>query len=217
MGALLTARLGVGQRSLRERLPSLAISIIAHAAIAYVIIFAGITVMKTEEVQTINVMITPEIAQPEPQKKVVQLPDVKPSTVPEIAPPQIEIAAPPAPMAIQVALPQPPVPQQPAETKPIEEAAATPPRFDAPNLNNPATVYPNMSRRLREVGTVQLRVRVSAAGQALEIFMAKSSGYGRLDEAALAAVKKWKFQPAMRNGIAFEAWVLVPVEFSLTK
>jgi protein TonB len=74
-----------------------------------------------------------------------------------------------------------------------------------------------MSRRLREVGTVQLRVRVSAEGQALDVQLAKSSGYSRLDEAALAAVKQWKFQPALRGDTAIEAWVLVPVEFSLTR
>jgi protein TonB len=102
--------------------------------------------------------------------------------------------------------------------KASEEAAPiTPPRFDAAYLNNPGPAYPNMSRRLREIGTVQLRVRVSVTGQPLEIQMAKSSGYGRLDESALVAVKKWKFQPAMRSGSAVEAWVLVPVEFSLTR
>ena len=53
------------------------------------------------------------------------------------------------------------------------------------------------------------------ARSALDVMMAKSSGYGRLDESALAAVKKWKFQPAMRGGAAVEAWVLVPVEFTL--
>jgi protein TonB len=74
-----------------------------------------------------------------------------------------------------------------------------------------------MSRRLREVGTVQFRVRVSATGLPLEIQMAKSSGYARLDEAGLTALRKCKFQPASRSGQALEAWVLVPIEFSLTR
>jgi TonB family protein len=45
-----------------------------------------------------------------------------------------------------------------------------------------------MSRRLREVGVTQLRVRVSASGEPLEIQLATSSGYSRLDDAARSAV-----------------------------
>ena len=105
----------------------------------------------------------------------------------------------------------------PADSKGSEEAAVTAPRCDADYLNNPAPVYPNMSRRLREVGVVQLRVRVNAAGEPLDIQLFKSSGYARLDDSARAAVQKWKFQPARRNGSAVEAWVIVPVEFSLTR
>jgi outer membrane biosynthesis protein TonB len=30
-------------------------------------------------------------------------------------------------------------------------------------------------------------------------------------------VQKWKFEPAKRSGGAIEAWVIVPVEFSLTR
>jgi len=103
------------------------------------------------------------------------------------------------------------------DTPDTQDAPISPPRFDAGYLNNPAPAYPNMSRRLREVGVVQLRVRVSASGEPLEIQLAKSSGYARLDDSARAAVQKWKFQPAMRNGNALEAWVIVPVDFSLTR
>jgi protein TonB len=216
MGALLEERLRPHQRTLRERLPSIAVSILAHGAIAYVIVFAGLTVIKPkEEVQTINVSIAPEIAQPTPPPKLERMPDVVQPKVSQIAPPMLEIAAPPSQMTIQAAPPSPPVllPEKASE----EAAPITPPRFDAAYLNNPGPAYPNMSRRLREIGTVQLRVRVSVTGQPLEIQMAKSSGYGRLDESALVAVKKWKFQPAMRSGSAVEAWVLVPVEFSLTR
>jgi protein TonB len=60
-------------------------------------------------------------------------------------------------------------------------------------------------------------VRVSTDGQPLEIQLANSSGYARLDDAARSAVQKWKFAPAMRNGNPVEAWVIVPLEFSLTR
>jgi protein TonB len=218
MGALLTARPGAQPRSLRERLPSIAVSAAAHAALAYVIIFAGLTVITPQdEVQTISVSIAaPQLAQPAPppMPKLERLPDVI-STVPDIVPPMLEIAAPPSQMTIQATPPSPPA--QSSETRSAEDAPLSPPRFDAAYLNNPAPVYPNMSRRLRETGVVQLRVRVSATGQPLEVQMSKSSGYARLDEAARAAVQAWKFQAALRNGTAVEAWVIVPVEFSLTR
>lgn len=218
MGALLTARLGAQSRSLRERLPSIAVSAAAHGAIAYVIIFAGLTVMKPPvEEQIISVSITAtQVVQPAPppMPKLERLPDMS-ATAPQIAPPVLDIAAPTSQMAIQTAPSSPPTPQ--SEARPSEDAPMSPPRFDADYLNNPAPVYPNMSRRLREVGVVQLRVRVSPSGQPLEVQMSRSSGYARLDETARAAVQKWKFQAALRNGNAVEAWVIVPVEFSLTR
>ncbi len=122
----------------------------------------------------------------------------------------------PVPPAIAPStLAAPPTPPATAATPPVE--TVTEPRFDAAYLNNPGPAYPNMSRRLRAIGTVQLRVRVSAAGLPIEVLMAKSSGYARLDESAFAAVQKWKFQPATRSGNPVEAWVLVPIEFSLTR
>jgi protein TonB len=116
-------------------------------------------------------------------------------------------------MAAPVTPPAPPSP--PAAQKATAEPDVIPPSYNADYLKNPLPVYPNMSRRLRETGTVQMRVRVSADGQPLDVELANSSGYVRLDEAAKAAVKKWRFQPAMRAGKAIEAWVVFPLEFSL--
>ncbi len=48
-----------------------------------------------------------------------------------------------------------------------------------------------------------------------EIQLAESSGSTSLDEAALTALRRWRFQPALRNGQAVLAWVIVPVIFSL--
>jgi protein TonB len=56
---------------------------------------------------------------------------------------------------------------------------------------------------------------VGADGLPRHIEIRTSSGSGRLDEAALEAVRRWKFVPARRGDEAVEAWVLVPVAFSL--
>jgi protein TonB len=88
-------------------------------------------------------------------------------------------------------------------------------RFDADYLQNPKPVYPPMSRRLGEEGKVVLRVRVSAQGQALSVEVRQSSGFTRLDDAARSAVERWRFVPARQGEQAVEAWVLVPLTFTL--
>ena len=88
-------------------------------------------------------------------------------------------------------------------------------RFDAAYLHNQKPVYPVASRRLGEEGRVLLRVRVSAHGQPLEVDVKQSSGFSRLDEAARAAVERWRFVPARQGTEAVEASVLVPLHFSL--
>jgi protein TonB len=197
---------------MRHRWTSVAISLAGHGALLYAVFYLSFVMPKKAELQAITVSISAApVSQPEPPP----MPELKP--VPQVVQPnlpQIDTAAPPSPNAIRAA---PPPPQILADTKGAEEAPVTPPRFDADYLNNPAPVYPNMSRRLREIGVVQLRVRVNAAGEPLDIQLFKSSGYTRLDDSARAAVQKWKFQPAKRNGGSVEAWVIVPVEFSLTR
>ncbi|MCX7627338.1 MAG: energy transducer TonB [Methylophilaceae bacterium] len=105
------------------------------------------------------------------------------------------------------------------ETKTAErhegEVPEEQPRFDADYLDNPAPGYPSLSRKLREEGLVLLRVRVDATGQPVQVSLHQSSGFERLDERALQTVKRWKFVPAKRGGQAVEAWVIVPILFSL--
>lgn len=94
-------------------------------------------------------------------------------------------------------------------------ANETAPVFSAEYLNNPAPAYPRLSRRLGEQGKVLLRVRVTVEGRAAQIVEAQSSGSARLDEAARQAVRQWRFVPAQRGGQAVEAWVIVPIVFTL--
>jgi protein TonB len=98
--------------------------------------------------------------------------------------------------------------------------AAPPPalvgaRFDADYLHNPKPVYPAASRRLGEEGRVLLRVRVSAQGLPLSVDVRQSSGSPRLDEAARAAVERWRFVPAKQGTEAVESTVVVPLQFTL--
>ena len=76
-------------------------------------------------------------------------------------------------------------------------------------------LYPPRCRRLGIEGTVRVRVLVGERGRPLEVLVGKSSGDASLDEAALDAVRKWRFEPARRDGAAIRAWATVPIEFRL--
>lgn len=78
-----------------------------------------------------------------------------------------------------------------------------------------APAYPPMSRRLGETGKVVLRVTLNAQGRVAKATVNQSSGFNRLDEAALAAVREWRCTPAQRNGQAVEATALQPFNFVL--
>lgn len=112
-----------------------------------------------------------------------------------------------------VAAPSPPDAEQ--ETKAADTQAYQPPIFNAAYLNNPAPDYPSASRRLGEQGKVLLLVQITADGAAGSVTLQTSSGSARLDQAALEAVKKWRFVPAKRGEQAVSASVIVPVRFSI--
>lgn len=176
----------------------------------------------------------PEPPKPEP-KPVIEEPRpveraVMPEPAPKVAPPppQMAPAAPPPPPAepVAVAAPEPtaitvPVPPAPvvaptpAPVVEPEEITLSAQMLTAVYLRNPKPAYPGISRRLGEQGTVLLRVYVTAHGDASRVELKTTSGYPRLDQSAQDAVQHWKFVPAKRGERAVDAWVVVPIKFSL--
>ncbi len=146
-----------------------------------------------------------------------------PKPLPPKAPPR-KAQTPPPVMAATPSTSSPPtfaVPPQPEPAPaPLVQAPAPVPvtaaRFDADYLQNPRPAYPPMSRRLSEEGKVVLRVRVSAQGTPLAVEVRQSSGFTRLDEAAKAAVERWRFVPARQGDQPIESSVLVPLNFTLS-
>ena len=92
-----------------------------------------------------------------------------------------------------------------------------PPSFNANYLDNPPPAYPILSRRVGQQGKVLLRVFVNAGGTADKVEIRSSSGFDRLDEAALDAVRRWRFVPARQGDKPIAAWVLVPITFTLER
>lgn len=80
-------------------------------------------------------------------------------------------------------------------------------------LEPPVLVYPRVSQRNGERGRVIVRVLIDPAGVPREVQVAVSSGFVRLDDAAVAAVRLARFKPHTENGQALAAWTKVPADF----
>jgi protein TonB len=171
-------------------------------------------------------LIAAEHEAPQPQPRPEPKPVVKPAP-PVLAAERPMPAAEPQPVAeIPEPVPEPaePVAEAPrpepvlAETAPEPAPAPlplTPPR-PAHYQTNPKPLYPPLSRRLGEAGTVQLDILVNPDGSVAQLVLAKSSGYPRLDRTAIETVQSsWKFEPARQGGKPVAAWVTVPIQFTL--
>ncbi|MBI5784515.1 MAG: TonB family protein [Rhodocyclales bacterium] len=188
----------------------------AHVAV----LWGGFELASRPEVRQAAQEIMVRLIEAPPSVQEVKLPEPAPPRpqpvrreTPIQAPQPVLTAAPEAPAPAVAIAPPPPAPV--AEAAPPAPPVVTAARFDADYLSNPKPHYPTASRRLGEEGKVLLRVKVSPGGAPMVVEIKHSCGFGRLDEAAKAAVERWKFVPARRGDEAIESWVSVPVVFSL--
>lgn len=79
----------------------------------------------------------------------------------------------------------------------------------------PRPPYPETARQQARQGKVRVRVLIAADGTVAALSLATSSGDASLDRAALETLPRWRFSPALRDGEAVSAWVVVPVVFNL--
>jgi protein TonB len=212
--------------------PILMLVIGLHAALFYLAITAPIeppAIEKPEAPMLVSLvenpapeMKAPEPAPPEPKpvvKKVIPKPKKpEPTPQPEVVQPTpapAEVTPVPVKVAEQVTQPEPQKPEVVEKPIPPKEEPVIEPKFGAAYLKNPPPDYPTLSRRVGEQGRVLLRVLVSEQGAPQTVELESGSGYSRLDQAAVDAVKKWRFVPARRGNQAISAYVLVPLKFSL--
>ncbi|XXF77214.1 TonB family protein [Myxococcaceae bacterium GXIMD 01537] len=70
----------------------------------------------------------------------------------------------------------------------------------APQLASDVRIpYPDEARRAGIEGSVTLSITIDSEGKVVSARLLKGQGYG-LDEAALAAIKRFRFKPATKNG-----------------
>jgi len=151
---------------------------------------------------------------PKPQPVVRQTPRPQPTPLPvAVADPAPSDHAPIVPAPVPLAPAEP----SPAPARPVEPAvpAVQLPSSTADYLNNPAPAYPPLSRRLGEQGRVVVRVLIGTDGTASQAEIRSSSGFERLDQAALQTVLKWRYVPGKRAGVPEAMWFNVPINFVL--
>lgn len=167
----------------------------------------------------------PEPAPPAPPVRPVTPPAPKAQTKP-VAKPAVRPQAQPLAMADPTPSPNAPTGSlnpAPVAPAPVAEAPAAPPAppaiqlpsSNADYLQNPKPAYPPLSKRLGEQGKVIVRVLIGADGTPRKAELRQSSGFERLDQAALNTVLKWRYVPGKRAGVAEEMWFNVPINFVL--
>jgi len=165
---------------------------------------------------------------PAPVPEVPAPVDVVVQSKPVATPPAVSAPVPPAAdVALQRPAPPAVAPDAEAAAAEVHAASAQPTRAPvarAPERSEPpaliersrvAPIYPRASRRAGEAGTVVLRLTVGVSGTVLATDVLSSSGFDRLDQAAQAAVRQWRFSPGTRQGVPVELSIQVPIRFEL--
>ena len=146
------------------------------------------------------------IDQPKPAPLVAQAPVLAPTDF--VAPAPAPTPAPQPLPIVQAPVVSLPAPQPAGPVALTGELSVACPQRSAPS-------YPAISRRMGETGAVVLRVELDDTGRVTSAKVQNTSGFARLDEAALSAVLKWQCTPPTRNGQPVRAVALQPFNFVL--
>lgn len=141
-----------------------------------------------------------------PQPKVEKPVEKPKPPTPKPAPVPTRSETPPADAPEGVKVTQPPVQGPPPDQSIIVSSVEYAGRRPMPE-------YPKMSQRLREEGRVVVLVQINTIGVVDKATIDTSSGFSHLDRSALAAARKARFKPLMRNGVAYPAKAKLPFDF----
>jgi protein TonB len=196
------------------RLAGIALVVLIHVAVIYALV-TGLAHRAIEVVRApIETKIIDEVKEQRPEPPPpppVLAPPPPPAFVP---PPEIRIETPPPlpqSTAITAVTPEKPVAPPPP---PVAAAARVMPKIDG--RRSQELEYPATSRRLGEQGAVTMQVLVDVDGHVIDAKLVQSSGFERLDQAALDNVKRdYRFIPGTVDGKPAEMWYTFKVNWKL--
>ncbi|HQS69515.1 MAG: hypothetical protein B7Y36_00785 [Novosphingobium sp. 28-62-57] len=209
----------------RLNLPGIVLAVAVHLAIVPVLLSLGYHAVAKQEDRLVAINLSPPPPPPaaapdQPQPKRLET---------QITPPQV---TPPVPLIVPVTQPLAlPIPDASPPKAPVALAAppvpsANPAAVAAPSMVTSESLgtrmvsgrpprYPVESRRRKEQGTVKLQLVLGLDGVVETIAIARSSGFDRLDAAALGAVRTWRWQPTLQGGVPVKVKGVVEIPFVL--
>jgi len=204
------------QTSPQQRLFGVAFAVTMEAAIVYALLMAlgyapappaipgDLIVVNVAPPSKVDNTPPPPVQTFDPPPVVVVPPEITLIYTPPVQPTTISVPAP---------LPVPTVPPRvvPPSAPPV---VFTPARAIAASHTIPE--YPSISRRLREQGTLRLKLTIDEKGSVTGAVVVNSSGFQRLDEAAVNWVKThWRYTPALQGTKPVSSMADAIVEFRL--
>ena len=86
-------------------------------------------------------------------------------------------------------------------------------RSASPQINDVALVYPQMAREARVQGIVIIEATIGETGNVINARVLR--GVPLLDQAALDAVRQWRYTPTLLNGVPVPVIMTLTVNFTL--
>jgi len=191
-----------------------------------------------------SLSMTSRSAKVEHRVSIVVLPPLEPTTPPRVLPDRPPLPPPPiapskkmgafVPVPVEhdrdVIIETPPPPVDPSiptdqkgrETIVISKEQEEPPPLPTDLVNAevlPEPIiqvtpeYPEFAKQAGVSGTVLVRALIGKDGRVRDAFVASSIPL--LDDAALRAVRRWVFRPALNNDHPVMVWVAIPMKFTL--
>ncbi|MFM0031159.1 energy transducer TonB [Paraburkholderia madseniana] len=223
------------------RMNSRALAATAAVAAIHIALLAVILTLRHEPLQPVieSKVMTAQLLAPAPVAAPVALQSIAPPP-PKPTPPvhtkpkvQPKPTHSPTPTPLPVAAAPSPTPVAAPEPTPAPAALAAPAAQAAPAIGRPTMDitapknvshiecsmitpdYPALSKRRGETGTAYVTFVIGPTGKVESISLKKSSGFSRLDDAAIAAAHASSCKPYVENGQAIRATATQPYNFNL--
>lgn len=214
-----------------------AVVVLVHALLAFVAVTRVVSPSVVAEPPAIEVALisheapvvappvptpVPVPVQPKPVPAVKQAPAVLASAKPALPTDMQAPAVVPVTESKPIAAAAPPVAPSAPPAPPVVEVARPPaqpvvlPSSALRYLVEPKLHYPRVSSELGESGVVKLQVLIDEQGRPnSNITVAQSSGFPRLDQEAVRAMRAARFQPRIVDGVARSVSTIASLTFNL--